>query len=154
MSLMEKTPFVLNITFAFIINSSSYPAFTATVSFEGEISLGDNQPLVFDRVITNIGGFYHSTTGIFTAPIAGIYIFYASLKVNPEKHMYLKIVEDGQWIDDIHSDGRGDTSTESVSETWILSLEEGSEVWIATEVAGDVLGWGHTQFSGFLLHNV
>ena len=118
-----------------------------------DVTLGLDQTLVFDKILTNIGGFYHATTGIFTAPQDGIYVFHVSLMTLPGKDMYLYINKDGQNIDDVYSDGRNDISTESVSETWILSLEEGSEVWIAAFRPGDVHGWCHSQFSGFLLHS-
>lgn len=33
------------------------------------------QPVVFDKVLTNEGGFYSTSTGKFTVPLDGLYIF-------------------------------------------------------------------------------
>lgn len=111
--------------------------------------------MVFDRVITNNGGFYHNTTGVFTAPQDGVYVFYLSAMTLPNDDIYLHIVKDGIRIDDVYSDARDDNSYESLSETWVLNLSSGSEVWIWSPVANlKVHEYCHTQFSGFLLHNL
>lgn len=39
-------------------------------------------PVIFDQVYTNIGGHYSTTTGRFTAPVAGLYLFYTSFIKN------------------------------------------------------------------------
>jgi len=35
----------------------------------------NRQTIVFDQVDTNLGGGYNGTTGVFTAPVAGTYVF-------------------------------------------------------------------------------
>ena len=52
------------------------PAFYATRTGT-TVSVGSDY--VFDNVVTNIGGHYNSSTGKFTAPIAGIYLFGANI---------------------------------------------------------------------------
>ena len=48
-------------------------AFTAKLSADLNSKYGDT--MVFDVVITNLGGVYNAKTGIFTAPKAGYYFF-------------------------------------------------------------------------------
>lgn len=105
-------------------------AFTACVGVADVVNFGQHQTLVFDRALTNKGNHYHTTTGVFTAPYNGVYIFQLSAMTLPGKEMYLDIIRDGNYIDDFLIDGRGDTSYESASEMWILKLNAGSEVWI------------------------
>lgn len=40
-----------------------------------QIPPGENCPLIFDTVILNEGGFYNSTTGVFTTKFSGVYSF-------------------------------------------------------------------------------
>lgn len=41
--------------------------------------MGTDSPLKFDAVVNNIGGAYNSATGVFTAPVSGLYVLYAKL---------------------------------------------------------------------------
>ena len=71
-------------TAAMTINSSGYisqpnrPRFRAKITYSGSISYTNT--LIFNTVDFNVGNGYNSSTGKFTAPIAGTYYFmHASL---------------------------------------------------------------------------
>ena len=49
---------------------------------------GEHQAFIFDQTITNSGRFYYDTTGILTAPQAGIYVFHVSVMVNGGDEMF------------------------------------------------------------------
>ncbi|WAR25943.1 hypothetical protein MAR_011647 [Mya arenaria] len=56
-------------------------AFSATIT-KDVTNFGSHQPLVFDKVITNVGGAYDSRHGTFRAPVDGIYQFsFSALQV-------------------------------------------------------------------------
>ena len=56
-----------------IVTKPNQPAFAASLS-SGHTS-ANNTTIVFNSVRHNIGSHYNSSTGIFTAPVAGIYSF-------------------------------------------------------------------------------
>jgi hypothetical protein len=64
------------------------------------INLGDQQTLVFDQAVTNVGQAYSLTTGIFTAPAAGTYAFFLTqMASNAHESIYLVIVKNGAILD-------------------------------------------------------
>ncbi|XP_052789271.1 cerebellin-3-like isoform X2 [Mya arenaria] len=56
-------------------------AFFATISSSFTTS-SSYQTLVFDKVLTDVGGGYKPGTGVFTAPVNGLYVFSASVMVD------------------------------------------------------------------------
>ena len=139
--------------FNFPLVDTDGAAFTVCVGTKDLTNLGQYQTIIFERELTNIGGYYHTTTGVFTAPEAGVYVFHLSAMTKAGRHMYLEIMRDGVSIDDMLVDGRDDTTWESNTELWVLTLERGSEVWIQTrQDDGELHGNCFSMFSGFLLY--
>ncbi|XP_071166143.1 complement C1q-like protein 3 [Mytilus edulis] len=56
-----------------LLNRKTIPAFSAVLT--KQISLSTNKVVKFDKVFTNIQNGYSPSTGIFTAPLAGVYQF-------------------------------------------------------------------------------
>lgn len=51
--------------------------------------------LVFPHVVTNKGNVYNRSTGKFTAPIDGTYVFFVAVNAYASTHLYLEIVHNG-----------------------------------------------------------
>lgn len=124
-------------------------AFSAGLS-QHLLHVGDNQHIVFDHVITNVGNAYNPHSGLFIAPVSGIYVFstsilsydgrnnWASIVVNniPKSHIYMH--------DDRHA---------MSSHTLVFELSAGDDVGVQGH-AGDAYqgeNLPYTIFSGFLL---
>ncbi|XP_053403061.1 caprin-2-like [Mercenaria mercenaria] len=67
---------------------------------EGIHRLGRDQTIVFETVRLNLDGGYNSNTGIFTAPIGGLYLFSVSIVsgVDPKPLFYVGLVKNGAWL--------------------------------------------------------
>jgi hypothetical protein len=129
-------------------------AFTVGISTPDLTHLGEHHTIVFDKPITNIGNAYSHTTGIFHAPLKGIYVFTLTLMVVARHKEYLEIVVDGNVLNDILADASSVDDVVSTTKQWVLDLNSGSEVWIRTtsyDNMGEIHGYMHTVFSGYLL---
>ncbi|GLD68615.1 inner ear-specific collagen-like protein [Lates japonicus] len=110
-----------------------------------------NTPVVFSYVFYNVQGSYDPTTGIYTAPINGTYIFSYHLTV------YERVLKVGLF----HNFNPVVKTTEpkvlgTTSHSLILHLARGDRVWLQVK---DVVTNGmyagpeaSSTFSGFLLH--
>ncbi|OPL20671.1 hypothetical protein AM593_05561, partial [Mytilus galloprovincialis] len=67
------------------------PAFSAMLT--NPQTPGTNKAIKFDKVVTNIRNGYNPTTGIFTAPVAGVYQFSYTVMSQAGKylHVYLAL---------------------------------------------------------------
>ncbi|XP_070196809.1 complement C1q tumor necrosis factor-related protein 3-like [Littorina saxatilis] len=121
-----------------------------TVRFAADpVTIGINQTLKFDNFVTNIGGGYDTSTGIFTAPLAGLYAFYLDvMNANKDTELEVKLVKNGATVDVTLANGLLDQG----SYLSPLHLNKGDKVWNAHYWGDTHLRGGHwTVFSGFLI---
>jgi hypothetical protein len=69
--------------FIFSIITVNPVAFYAGIN--GDPSVRDDQVIIFDYVRTNIGNGYDTSTGIFTTPTSGVYVFYVNFLTHQHK---------------------------------------------------------------------
>nr|XP_011432555.2 complement C1q-like protein 2 isoform X2 [Crassostrea gigas] len=106
-------------------------AFSAGISSGKSVWTGDT--LVFPVIIYSEGTGYNPSTGIFTAPTAGTYVFYISVQSAMHKYIYFDIVLNGSakvralaWYNSGNSIAIHQTGTNLV----ILHLQTGDSVWV------------------------
>ena len=114
------------------------------------------QTIVFNQVDTNLGGGYSSTTGVFTAPVAGTYVFsltffmyYSSSSYASNGELYIMKNQDQSIRVLVKLDNNADQGTASGT---VLSLNKGDQVYVQASSADMYIGGGkYSYFSGFLL---
>ncbi|KAK3586785.1 hypothetical protein CHS0354_016960 [Potamilus streckersoni] len=127
-----------------------YTTLSTTIS-----NLGEHHPIICNTVITNIGAAYHPHTGIFIAPLDGVYVFHVSAMSEPRKWRFFELVKDGDIMQLILPDALNIHSHQTDSHTAVLQLQQGNEVWLRTGqlASGEIHGNGLSSFAGWLLYS-
>lgn len=99
---------------------------------------------------------YDSTTGVFTAPIRGVYVFHMDVMVEPGNNEYLEFVKDGAHVMYNYIHAKGGLDDVSSSRSVVLELDKGNQFWIrttqsASHGSGTLHGNEFSAFSGWLL---
>lgn len=84
----------------------------ASVAFHAEfgadpVPMGPNAPLIFDRVLTNVGDGYDVITGNFRAPVSGTYMFVLNYMGDINTYVYVNMYVDNTEVDYSISHGDG-----------------------------------------------
>uniref|UniRef100_A0A671XGS2 Complement C1q-like protein 2 n=1 Tax=Sparus aurata TaxID=8175 RepID=A0A671XGS2_SPAAU len=131
-------------------------AFSACLSNSGEIYSGPStdKTLVFKRIFSNTGG-YDQSTGVFTAPVNGLYYFTFST-YGYNTHIAGAILMKNGVRQISTFDYTSDDSSDIGSNSAVLQLAAGDKVHMELWDNGRVYdNWnGHTTFSGFLVFPV
>uniref|UniRef100_A0A3B4X9L4 Complement C1q-like protein 2 n=1 Tax=Seriola lalandi dorsalis TaxID=1841481 RepID=A0A3B4X9L4_SERLL len=146
--------YLYNIYNFFLPTAAPQIAFSVSLANFGEIYRGPctDKTLVFKRILSNTGNAYDQNTGIFTAPVNGLYYFsFSSYGYNTHivgAILMKNAVRQISTYDDPSVDG-SDSSSNAV----VLQLAAGDtvhmELWDNGRVFDNLNG--HTTFSGFLL---
>lgn len=126
-------------------------AFSAIMTQRHEDNIGVHQNIIFEDVETNMGAGYNSHTGIFTAPVSGLYLISAAIVSRHNREYSAAIVVNRR--DVARLNGRGtDGRHGSGSQTVIISLRIGDAVAVQNLYRVNSY-WGdkYSSFSGFLI---
>ena len=131
-------------------------AFTAVVSPPQLSNLGAGQTVVYDQIVTDVGNDYHNRSGVFTAPVSGVYVFNYAVMMDPGLSEYIELVKNGNHVIWNYGHAPGATHLISASRTAVVELMVGDQVWIRTQKSsthgnGIIHGNGFTTFSGWLI---
>ena len=111
-------------------------AFTVSISVS---AAQQNKRIIYDKILINIGDGYSPTTGVFTCPSDGEYVFTWST-MNYDDICYTYIYRNGVQYLMSHAIERGGSLYESASNTEVFHLIKGDTVWIQTTTCG-VFSW-------------
>ncbi|XP_062574643.1 uncharacterized protein LOC134236474 isoform X2 [Saccostrea cucullata] len=127
------------------------------VGFSASVSSGSSSwnsgTLVFPSVITNEGNGYNPSNGIFTAPIAGMYVFFLNVQSYYRETIYVDIVLNGSTkVRTMAYSTSNDDYYDSGPNLVVLTIQKGDAVWVKYYSGqGYYYDGPITTFSGFLL---
>lgn len=81
----------------------------------------------YDHVVTNLGGAYQPSTGIFTAPYDGLYSISCTLMSDKSNTVYLEMVKNGERLSMVCA---APYTYPQSSQTLHLILNKGDRVWM------------------------
>ena len=110
--------------------------------------------LVFPVVITNVGNSYNPNDGVFTAPMAGVYVFFVNVQSYGSKSIFVDIVLNGATKVRTLVSQSSQEYSDAGPNLAVLSLQIGDRVWVKHN--SGVGYWTNsdgpiTTFSGFLI---
>ena len=98
-----------------------------------ELNIGPHDTLIFDHIETNIGNGYNGHTGVFIAPINGVYMFFYTVFGRHPSDMSIEITVNGVAHGDIFVDNRAEPSVFTGSTgVAIFILNQGDDCFIRT----------------------
>nr|XP_022293099.1 uncharacterized protein LOC111103845 [Crassostrea virginica] len=124
-------------------------AFTAGVTSAS--STWNSGTLIFNKAILNVGTGYNPSTGVFTSPVAGTYVFYVSALEYSKQYLQVDIVLNS--VSKVKLVGDSEAAFQTGTNMVVLNLQKGDNVWVR-----HVSGKGYwsdsvpaTTFTGFLI---
>nr|XP_022293098.1 uncharacterized protein LOC111103844 [Crassostrea virginica] len=101
-------------------------AFTAGVTSYS--TTWNSGTLVFNSVILNVGTGYNPSTGIFTSPVAGTYVFYVTAVEFNTQYLRVDIVLNS--VSKVRALGESNAAYQTGTNMVVLNLQKGDSVWV------------------------
>ncbi|XP_022617297.1 uncharacterized protein LOC111233698 [Seriola dumerili] len=129
-------------------------AFAASLGGNGLVkTTNGNKDLIYRDVLTNVGGAYNAETGVFTAPVRGVYYIRFTANAPTNYPMSAVLYKNNNAIQLIAHEQPSGEGSDTASNGAALLLEQGDKLkmvlWHETQI------WDnsnhHSIFSGFLL---
>ncbi|XP_053396853.1 complement C1q-like protein 4 [Mercenaria mercenaria] len=130
-----------------MVNSKKQVAFSGKLSRNIPSSEGKNVAN-FDTVITNVGNAYSTTTGVFTCPVSGIYLFVCNIVGGPTGQTRIRVYHNGKAI------GRpwtGNGVHEPGADSTVIHAEAGDEVYVKDLITWSINLDNFSKFTGVLI---
>ncbi|KAL2094530.1 hypothetical protein ACEWY4_009249 [Coilia grayii] len=107
--------------------------------------------LVYKKIFTNVGNAYSPITGIFTAPVRGVYYFrFTAVGKSSSHRLVIRLVKNGEQVMAMYE---LPNDNEYVNNAVVLQLEVGDIIYMQLPSSNEAFdnSNNHTTFSGFLI---
>ncbi|KAL0970070.1 hypothetical protein UPYG_G00236750 [Umbra pygmaea] len=137
-----------------VIEDAPKVAFSAALGGDGHIPSSERETnLAFSNVFTNVGNAYNPASGVFDAPVRGVYYFSFSSFAYSERSVCISLFKNNMRMlsaCDHHSDS---DNSDSSGNGGTLHLEEGDHVYMTLHAHSHIYADYHNRstFRGFLL---
>ena len=138
----------------------SKPTIAFNVRDAKNLSPQKNEIIQFKTIVLNAGGGFDETTGIFTSPVNGVFIFSIQVATRYQKWGVFQLVcdiSDNEILRVAHYNQNAHKTTTSGTVAQVLS--QGQRVWVqfqynsgSTQTLDEHASYGTNQFSGVLVH--
>ncbi|XP_052717940.1 cerebellin-3-like isoform X2 [Crassostrea angulata] len=112
-------------------------------------NLATKARVVFETVDLNEGLGYDASTGVFTAPSGGIYVFDWTILAWQGQIASTSLVVNGQYKSWSYCDDRGSKTWLPCSKMTLVKLKHGDKIWIEVINGTSDIHNLYTSFSGF-----
>ncbi|XP_070711295.1 complement C1q-like protein 2 [Pempheris klunzingeri] len=128
-------------------------AFSAAADGDGHIGpFNTDTTLIYGKVMMNTGSAYNQYTGVFAAPVTGVYyftFFYHAAGTNPTT---LSLYKNNQLVAMTHDHSTSHDGADNGGNAALLQLQQGDQVYVRLGANTHIWAQSHvTTFSGFLL---
>ncbi|XP_046329002.2 complement C1q-like protein 4 [Haliotis rufescens] len=109
-------------------------------------------PLEYQSILYNAGSAYNITSGKFTAPVSGTYMFWTQLDMNQQRSMlYVKIMQSGQLTATGFVQTGNDVYQSDATAVVVNHVKKGEEVWVEPNASKDIDSNDGSYFGGVLV---
>ncbi|KAI8485937.1 positive regulation of adiponectin secretion [Branchiostoma belcheri] len=114
--------------------------------------------MMYDTILSNVGGAYKQETGKFVATVGGIYFFTFTgmTPYAPHTNYFILLMKNGSKMVGLHENNGPQSQHQSASNSAILQLQPGDEVWVELQTTDRSLYSDSNRFltfSGFLINS-
>ncbi|XP_035695925.1 complement C1q and tumor necrosis factor-related protein 9-like [Branchiostoma floridae] len=113
-----------------------------------------NTVLTYDVILSNVGGAYNRETGKFVATVGGVYFFtFTGMTPRSRSNYFVHLMKNGAKMVGLYEQNGGTPQNQSSSNSAILQLQPGDEVWVELRSGRSLYSDGdrYLTFSGFLI---
>ncbi|XP_008420827.2 complement C1q-like protein 2 [Poecilia reticulata] len=136
--------------------ASTKVVFSAEIGGNGAIGpYSTSKTLIYTSVLANLGNAYNQHTGIFVAPVRGMYYFSFFYHAGGGFPVGLDLMKNNQVVVRSAEHKSSYDFSDNGGNAAFVELQQGDHVYVQLDANHHVWGSGYsTTFSGFLLHQV
>ena len=127
--------------------------FSANANTGAPTTYSVGEIVVFDGLISNLGGHYNPASSTFTCPYDGVYMFNVNLRAYADDRIDAELYLNDSQLANMMAYADGTTWLYAPASSLVItSCESGDVVWVRCNVEGNLHAtWRHNTFSGYLL---